>query len=100
MEMLPQIETISTLKNNQEAVLSKVKDRPVILLQHSKPLIVMVTPEQWDRTAQELQTLKKRVSDLELRLEAKRISAEMDADLTKVVKLTDIEKRLGLYERN
>ncbi len=96
MELLPQIETISTLKNNQEAVLSKVKDRPVLLLQHSKPLIVMVTPEQWDHTAQELQTLKKRVRDLELQLEAKRISAEMDADPTKVINLTQIEKKLGL----
>ena len=100
MEMLPQLETISTLKNNQEAVLSKVKDRPVLLLQHSKPLIVMVTPEQWDRAAQELQTLKKRVRDLELQLEARRISTEMDADPAKVIKLTDIEKRLGLHERN
>ena len=100
MELLPQIETISTLKNNQEAVLSKVKDRPVLLLQHSKPLIVMVTPEQWDQAAQELQALKKRVRDLELLLEAKRISAEMKTDPTKRINLTEVEKRLGFHEGN
>lgn len=94
MELLPEIETISNLKNNQESVLSKVKERPVLLLQHSKPLAVMVTPTQWDQTARELQTLKKRIHKLELLLEAKRISAEIDADPSKVIKLADLEKRL------
>jgi len=94
MELLPEIETISNLKNNQDVVLAKVKERPLLLLQHSKPLVVMVTPAQWDQTARDLQALKKRVRHLELLLEAKRISAEMDADPAKIVKLTDLEQRL------
>jgi PHD/YefM family antitoxin component YafN of YafNO toxin-antitoxin module len=97
MEMLPQIETISTLKHNQEAVLSKVKERPVLLLQHNKPLAVMVTPEQWDWTAQTFQALKKRIRDLELLLEARRVSARMDADPSSIVKLGELEKRLATH---
>lgn len=94
MDLLPEIETISNLKNNQELVLAKVKERPLVLLQHSKPLAVMVTPEQWDQTARDLKALKQRVRQLELLLEAKRISAAMDADPTKVIRLADLEKRL------
>ncbi len=94
MDLLPEIETISNLKNNQDIVLAKVKERPLLLLQHSKPLVVMVTPEHWDQTARDLQALKLRVRRLELLLEAKRISAAMDADPTKVIKLTDLEQRL------
>ena len=94
MELLPEIETISNLKNNQDVVLAKVKERPVLLLQHSKPLVVMTTPEQWDQIARDIQFLTKRIRHLELVIESKRISAEMDTDPTKVVKLADLEKRL------
>lgn len=94
MDLLPEIETISNLKNNQELVLAKVKERPVLLLQHSKPLVVMTTPEQWDQTARNIQQLQRRIRHLELLLESKRISAAMDADPAQVVKLADLEKRL------
>ncbi|MFN8488158.1 MAG: hypothetical protein U0350_11235 [Caldilineaceae bacterium] len=63
--------------------------------QEELSLTSMATSEQ---AAQELRALKKRARDLELLLEAKRISAEMKTDPTKVIKLSEIKKRLGLHE--
>jgi len=51
-----------------------------------------------EQAEQTIQALKKPLDDLELRLEAKRISAEMKADPTKRVLLSEIEKRLGLRQ--
>jgi prevent-host-death family protein len=59
MELLPETDTISSLKNKQAAVLSKVKKRPVLLLQNSKPLVVLVSPEEWNRTAMRLKELER-----------------------------------------
>lgn len=67
--------------------------------QEKLPLLLRVTSEEAAQEAQELRALKKLVRDLELQLAARRISAEMDANPTKVINLTEIEKRLGLHER-
>ena len=58
MELLTETDTISSLKNKQSAVLSKVKKSPVLLLQNSKPLVVLVSPEEWNRTAKRLKDLE------------------------------------------
>jgi PHD/YefM family antitoxin component YafN of YafNO toxin-antitoxin module len=58
MELLPQIDTISSLKNDQAAVLAKLGKRPVLLLQNSKPIAVLVSPEEWNRTALRLRQLE------------------------------------------
>lgn len=58
MELIPQTDTISNLKNNQTTVLAKVRQRPVLLLQNSKPVVVLVSPEEWNRTALRLRELE------------------------------------------
>ena len=58
MELIPQTDTISNLKNHQAAVLAKIGQRPVLLLQNSKPVVVLVSPEEWNRTALRLRELE------------------------------------------
>lgn len=55
MNLIPQTEPISNFKNDQAAVLRKVKEGPVVLMQYSKPAAVLVDPEQWNRTLKRLQ---------------------------------------------
>lgn len=59
MELIPQTETISNLKNNQMAVLAKAGKRPLLLLQNSKPAVVMVAPEEWNRIALRMRELER-----------------------------------------
>lgn len=59
MDLLPQTDTISNLKNNQATVLARVSQRPVLLLQNSKPVVVLVSPEEWNRTALRLRQLER-----------------------------------------
>jgi PHD/YefM family antitoxin component YafN of YafNO toxin-antitoxin module len=59
MELISQTETISNLKNNQMAVLAKVGKRPLLLLQNSKPVVVMVAPEEWNRIALRMRELER-----------------------------------------
>lgn len=59
MSLIPQTEPISNFKNDQTAVLRKVKESPVVLMQYSKPAAVLVDPEQWNRTLKRLQTLER-----------------------------------------
>lgn len=59
MELIPQIDTISSLKNNQAAVLAKVGKQPLLLLQNSKPIVILVSPEEWNRTVLRLRELER-----------------------------------------
>ena len=58
MNILPQIESVSTFRANQEVVLSKVKTGPVLLMQRSHPACVMVDPQEWNAIAAELQRFR------------------------------------------
>ena len=55
INVLPQVEKISVLKNNQAAVLAKVRQGPVLLMQRSNPAVVLVAPETWNALARELE---------------------------------------------
>ncbi|MDQ3248472.1 MAG: type II toxin-antitoxin system Phd/YefM family antitoxin [Chloroflexota bacterium] len=59
MQPMPQTETVSSLKNNQAAVLAKIRKQPLLLLQNSKPVAVMVSLEEWNRTAARLRELER-----------------------------------------
>jgi PHD/YefM family antitoxin component YafN of YafNO toxin-antitoxin module len=80
ISVLPQVEKISVLKSNQEAVLAKVKRGPVLLMQRSNPAVVMVSPEQWDAVAQRLRELEWREEVRQAALEAHN-SQETDLSL-------------------
>lgn len=59
MNLIPQTDTISSLKNNQASVLAKLSKQPVLLLQNSKPLAVLVSPEEWNRTVLRMRQLER-----------------------------------------
>ncbi len=69
INVLPQVDKISVLKHNQKAVLSKVKDGPVLLMQRSDPCVVLVSPSQWNATARRLADLESENAALRARLD-------------------------------
>jgi prevent-host-death family protein len=65
MHALPQTGSITDLKNSQASILRKVQAAPVLLMQRSKPTMVLVSPAQWDETAHQLATQQQRIVELE-----------------------------------
>jgi prevent-host-death family protein len=59
MQVLPQIAPITQLQRDHRLILSRLKQGPVILTQHSKPAAVLVSADQWDETAKELKRLQR-----------------------------------------
>lgn len=59
MNRVPQIASITELRNNHLALLKRLDNGPVILAQHSQPVAVIVTPEQWNEQSDELQRLRR-----------------------------------------
>ena len=59
MQIIPQIMPISNLRTNHNDVLRKLDNGPVILSQHGRPKAVMISAEEWNRTAAELQRLRR-----------------------------------------
>ena len=54
----PQVEPISNLRREHNAVLSKLEKGPVFLSQHGTLTAALVSIEQWNETAQTIQDLK------------------------------------------
>jgi PHD/YefM family antitoxin component YafN of YafNO toxin-antitoxin module len=44
----PQFESVSNFRNNYNAILQRLADGPLYLLQYSSPAAVVIAPEQWD----------------------------------------------------
>ena len=88
MDIMPQTDTISNLKSNQAAVFAKVKKQPVLLLQNSRPLAVLVSPEEWNRAIAHIR-------QLELRLLHHQRLAAMQADPTQIVTHEELERDLA-----
>jgi PHD/YefM family antitoxin component YafN of YafNO toxin-antitoxin module len=86
--VLPQMEKISILKNNQDVVLEKVKTGPVLLMQRSNPLVMLVTPDHWNATI-------RRIADLEAENSA--LKARFDADPSNWYSQDDLDE--GMRKR-
>lgn len=86
MNRLPQMTSVTELRNNYPSLIKKLSNGPVVLAQRSKPIAVIVTPEQWDLQADELARLRRIV-------EADRHFSEMRAG--KFVDLNDLDKELA-----
>lgn len=59
MNRLPQIASVTDLRNNYPKVIRRLSDGPIILAQRSKPVAVVISPQQWDTMADELAQLRR-----------------------------------------
>lgn len=58
MLSMPQTEAISNFKNSCDAVLSKMRKGPVLLLQRSQAAAVLVEPGMWNQYVEEMRELR------------------------------------------
>jgi prevent-host-death family protein len=56
MQSVPELIPISSLRQTQNNVLSKLAESPVVLTQHGRAVAVLVDPEMWNDLLEELET--------------------------------------------
>jgi PHD/YefM family antitoxin component YafN of YafNO toxin-antitoxin module len=61
MQAIPQIAPVTKLQCDHTSIFALLQQGPVILTQRSKPTAVLVSAEEWDRTAHELAQLRRMV---------------------------------------
>ena len=54
----PQFESVSNFRNNYNAVLEKLSNGPLYLLQHSSPAAVVLDPKHWDAILERLSVVE------------------------------------------
>ena len=71
MNPLPKMASISELRHNHLDVFAQLAGGPVVIANRNQPTAVLVSPEQWDAIAEELDDLRDTITGLEalLRLE-------------------------------
>lgn len=71
MNTLPKMASISELRHNHLDVFAQLAGGPVVIANRNQPTAVLVSPEQWDAIAEELEDLRDTIAGLEalLRLE-------------------------------
>lgn len=69
MNRLPQMASVTDFRNNYVQLVEQLDNGPVILAQRSKPVAVVVSPQQWDRMVAELEELRDLVDVLEAEIE-------------------------------
>ena len=88
MTVIPELLPISELRLHQNEVLGRLKDKPIILTQHSRAAAVLVSVEQWNEREQKL-----RNAEL-LALHYQRL-AEMQSDPSSRVSHVELKKKLA-----
>ncbi len=88
MHPIPQMESVSSLRNNYNALIERLSDGPIVLSQYAKGAAVLVSIEQWNMIAKRLQVL-------EGLLEAKANAAKAEADPDSVVSLAEVKRRIA-----
>jgi prevent-host-death family protein len=68
MNKIPQIESISRMKHQYNEVIAHLDAGPVVLTQNSKPVAVLVSPEQWNASVDELEDMKDIIAGLRTEL--------------------------------
>jgi prevent-host-death family protein len=68
--IIPELIPISSLRQRQEDVLKKIDDGPVVLTQHGRAAVVLVSPIQWNQLMSELEDLQDAIDAVEARQEA------------------------------
>lgn len=77
MPQLPQTTPISHIRINQEKVLAKLANGPVVLIQKNEPAAILVSPDEWNRMTQRLESLEQERRD---RIEAERVATAFASD--------------------
>jgi prevent-host-death family protein len=57
MNPLPQMVSVADIKNHHLKVFAMLKNGPVVIASRSKPAAVIISPDQWDAIAEELDIL-------------------------------------------
>jgi PHD/YefM family antitoxin component YafN of YafNO toxin-antitoxin module len=78
LPLTPFTETVTNLKNNPLAVLERAGHNPLFLLQHSKPILVLLSTQRWNELVLRLEELERREL---IRQRAAEASAETDVTL-------------------
>lgn len=89
-DILPLVEmaTIADLRHKHLEVFAKLDKGPVVIAQRSKPTAVLVSIPQWNDIA-------RRLKQLELLTEARRISDEMTTDPNKSISHDELRQQLA-----
>lgn len=72
MNQLPQMVPVSALKNKHLGVFRMAQKAPVVLINRSQPVGVLISPDQWNDLAARLDDLEATVSALETELALER----------------------------
>jgi prevent-host-death family protein len=88
MSSIPELLPISQLRLHQNEVLSRLKDGPVVLTQHSRAAAVLVSVDQWNAREEKL-----RNAEL-LALHYQRL-AEMQSDPASTISHAELKERLA-----
>ena len=89
MATIPTIAPISHMRIRQAELLQKAKQGPVVLIEKgSTPAAVLISPEQWN-------DMNKKIEQLQLLAESRRIFAEMASDPAKRISHTELRRQLS-----
>ena len=67
MQTIPNLFPISELRQQQNKILQMLSDGPVVLTQHGRASVVLVSPEQWNRMVNDLEDLHDALDAVEAR---------------------------------
>jgi len=85
MNTLPQMTSITDLKNRHLEVFAKLGMGPVVIAQRNQPAGVLVSPAQWDTIAERLEDMADMIAALNAELEIEHGKAEwIDTDISKL----------------
>ena len=65
MNKIPELVPISSLRHQQNQILDKIADQPVILTQHGRARAVLIDPDQWNQLIEELEDLQDALDAIE-----------------------------------
>lgn len=70
MQTIPNLLPISELRQQQNKILQMLSDGPVVLTQHGRASVVLVSPEQWNQMVNQLEDLQDALNAVEARQNA------------------------------
>ena len=70
MQTIPNLFPISELRQRQTKILQMLSDGPVVLTQHGRASVVLVSPEQWNQMVNEIEDLQDALDAVEARQDA------------------------------